>query len=154
MVTFSSKQAFGFDSFSRADRSYYSNVVWREHDPYLFRDQAHRAPYDRTGLNPEENELFDIAERRLPVPNIDKKIRSAISRTNVFKILGYIPVIGSGIGIARLRNGLKTPSEDFPNKRTHVIRAVFEMASCGWMLIVVDISLTIKRNKEAREEST
>ncbi len=142
MVVFSSKQAFGFDFSSRADTPYYYNFFLKKERPEF---APRCAPISRDGFTAEENAAADLLEGKPGIPHLDQKIKRAIIWANIFKILGYIPIIGTGVGIGRFFYVITRSSAEKPNKSAHILRAILEITSCGPLLIIVDIVLTIER---------
>jgi len=82
--------------------------------------------------------------------NTTPEISSGRMKRNIHRVLGYLPVIGTIVGIARIIIVSKIFSVDptFISKRTlsrskwHVVRGAIESLSCGALLIIPDIVVT------------
>ncbi|MCB1112890.1 MAG: hypothetical protein KDK72_09585 [Chlamydiia bacterium] len=83
----------------------------------------------------------------------EKEVRS---RGNLFKIAGYVPVIGTIIGIARIIQSIQMIKEENksgfgPNRyyvefaAGNISRGVIEATSLGCLLIIPDLILTVAR---------
>lgn len=64
---------------------------------------------------------------------------------NIGNILGWIPVIGTIVGIARLVFATQVLSPDSEFRKGQIGRAVFELVGLGFLLPLADIPITIGR---------
>jgi hypothetical protein len=76
----------------------------------------------------------------------DEQIIKAYTRTNRGKMIAYMPVIGTFIGIIRIVEAF-TNKEALPNKFSHMLRGSIEFFSLGFLLIIPDLILTNLRNR-------
>lgn len=62
--------------------------------------------------------------------------------SNLVKILGYIPALGTFIGIGRIAVAI---SENKNNKWAQIARGVMEIAGLGLILFAIDVVITFNR---------
>jgi len=110
-------------------------------------------PKDQTDIiNNIENEISqDLLDERLD-ERYDKAPKSAMKTNNVMKVLGYIPVIGTIIGLQHLTRSVKANKIHWPNKYQHIARASIESLSLGFLLIIPDLILTAYRASQVEKK--
>lgn len=88
--------------------------------------------------------------------NYDDPTNCNYSLVNNRKMLAYIPIIGSIIGVLRLYTILeKTQKFDVsraPNKHQWIVRSALEICSLGIMLFVADLLITAAREWVTRND--
>jgi hypothetical protein len=72
-------------------------------------------------------------------------VKSAYRVTNFVKFLGYIPLIGTFVGINRILAARKASRNEMPNKNDHILRGGIEAFSVGILLLIPDLILTLIR---------
>jgi hypothetical protein len=70
---------------------------------------------------------------------------------NIGKIIGYIPIIGTLSGIARLI-GVKMDREPLKAERVkHIIRGSIESLSLGFLLIIPDLIISLRHRRNQNQ---
>jgi hypothetical protein len=67
---------------------------------------------------------------------------TAWKASNVVKVLGYIPLIGTFLGLSRILEAALSTKEDLPNRYNHIARGCVELLSLGFLLVIPDLILT------------
>lgn len=68
--------------------------------------------------------------------------KGAWKTANIVKALGYIPLIGTLIGLSRISRAAKATKDELPNKFNHITRGCVELFSLGFLLSIPDLILT------------
>lgn len=78
---------------------------------------------------------------------------TSLDTYNISKKGGYIPILGTLVGLIRLIDVLdkKSLMSKVPNKFSHVIRGSIEFLSLGFLLIIPDFILTKYRDHKAKK---
>ena len=106
---------------------------------------------DRTSVDQIQNVIRNDCEQLKAAALLDAKKRKKY--TNITKILSYIPVVGSLIGIMRL-HGARTNAPLLKADRVkHIIRGSIEALSLGFLLIIPDLIVTLRHRKDQPEAS-
>lgn len=91
--------------------------------------------------------FYDLKE------NISSKEQDATYRNfrvnrNIIKIVGYIPIIGTIVGLFRiaLMQDTENKFHKLPNVKNHMIRGCIEVCSLGILLLIPDLIITAYRN--------
>ena len=71
--------------------------------------------------------------------------KTAWKVANVVKVLGYIPLIGSFIGLARILKARASSQDEMPNRYHHIARGSVEFLSLGILLLIPDLIMTSYR---------
>lgn len=78
--------------------------------------------------------------------NLENIQSSDIKINNLVNFLGYIPLVGILIGIIRFI--ITSVASDAGYKNAQRVRAGFEIAGCGSLLLIPDLIMTLYRNFE------
>ena len=68
--------------------------------------------------------------------------KTAWKTANVVKVLGYIPLVGSFIGLARILGSAFSTPDEVPNRYHHIARGCVELSSLGILLLIPDLFMT------------
>ena len=104
--------------------------------------------YQRKKLKPESLLRSDWEQLNAAALLEAQKISK---NSNKLKILSYIPLLGSFIGIWRLRR-TNAPTLK-ANRVKHIIRGSIEVLSLGFLLIIPDLIVTLRHRKDQPEVS-
>jgi len=70
---------------------------------------------------------------------------------NAGKIAGYIPLVGTLVGLFHMTNTLMTPKAQLPNKWQHIARDSIESLSLGFLLLIPDLIVTRYRASHVKK---
>lgn len=122
----SNPPAFGFETKScNAEERYWDNYIC-------------------TSKSPEERAVTKFVRS-------DLDPRKMYRDENLLKVAGYIPLIGTIVGIIRLvltNINSKLPEKGgkpLANKYKHITRGCIELTSCGFLLLIPDLIVTAHR---------
>lgn len=88
---------------------------------------------------------FGFETKMLRAKSTESKIENyRYPLENLFKILGYVPVIGTGIGIMRCVHS-RDADEKLHSKTNQTIRGIIEATSLGIVLLPFDLGVTAGR---------
>ncbi len=74
-----------------------------------------------------------------------------INMERISRIAGYIPIIGTIMGCARIWGVLvRSEHEKLPNQVNHIVRGVMEVCCLGILLALIDLVVTAYRECRAR----
>ena len=131
MVNFTSIPAFGFETASCNAEEFYN--------------ETNIKGFEYIG-KPEHMEMV--------YKNLSNAAKKAWKTSNVVKALGYIPLIGTLIGIDRISKAAKCNKDVLPNKFNHIARGCVELFSLGFLLLLPDIILTGYRSYHSAKTSS
>jgi hypothetical protein len=152
MVNFTSIPAFGFETATCNAIEYYKERSKKASQKVL--DFQKREMVRLNIPIPEFHEIFDITGYFEKVEEqYNNSAKSALKIANILKVVGYIPLIGTLLGIARILRAAKTTKDDLPNKFNHIARGCVELLSLGFLLLIPDLILTGYRAYHARNSN-
>lgn len=138
MINLTSAPAFGFETASCNAQEYYEDMYRNAYD-------SKRKQYAE--LSPGQD--FPLSDR--DVNNICRNSAKTASKVaNIVKVLGYIPLVGTLIGLSRISRASNASHEALPNKFNHTVRGCIELCSLGFLLLIPDLILTGYRAYQAR----
>ncbi|MBS4166813.1 hypothetical protein NEOC65_001910 [Neochlamydia sp. AcF65] len=111
-------------------------------------------------LNVQIAELHEISTFNNPDyqkakdESINNAAKGAWKTANVIKALGYIPLIGTLIGLCRIAKAAKATKDEWPNKYNHIVRGCVEFLSLGFLLLIPDLILTGYRAYDVRNRKS
>lgn len=144
MINLSCRPAFGFETSTCNAQGWYKDMSKKTAQKTINIINKFRAKQYLPQLEFRENLL---TEKRF---ENDAKLAWKIN--NITKAAGYIPGIGSLIGLIRIVSVATTISKkDMPNKYHHIARGFVEITSLGALLLVPDLILTSQRAKQAKK---
>jgi hypothetical protein len=84
----------------------------------------------------------------------EKVVSSMRKASNLQKVLGYLPLIGTIVGISRLRSVHQDKQRGTQNliKAHHLVRGSIELLSLGFLLLIPDLILTACRERRAAQQ--
>ncbi len=147
MVNLNSAPAFGFETSSCNAEGYYKNLFETAQKKAAEIQKANIAQLDFPDM-PNVADVYNDPEfKKIMDEQNTKAAKTAWKTANLMKRLGWIPLLGTLIGINRISRTVKATKQELPNKVNHIVRGIFELFSLGFLLLIPDLILTRFRAK-------
>lgn len=95
-------------------------------------------------------EKFDANSERLKAKTAHIEAKKIFKWDNFTKVAGYVPLVGSVMGIIRIAGTANTPSS-LINKKRHYARGCVELVSLGVLFVIPDLIVTGHRVYKAHK---
>ncbi|MBS4169910.1 hypothetical protein [Neochlamydia sp. AcF95] len=151
---FTSMPAFGFETFACNAEDCYKEMIKKVKQRTSDLQQRKMSQ-----LNVQIAELKEISSfndpdyQKVEDESINNAAKDAWKIANIIKALGYIPLIGTLIGLSRISMAAKTLKEELPTKYNHIGRGCVELLSLGFLLLIPDLVLTAYRAYDVRNRN-
>lgn len=151
MVNFTSAPAFGFETSTFNAEGYYKEISKKAAQKALDASKKSMAALNIPALQgmPDITEDAGFLEEQY-----NNAAKSARKTANTVKALGYIPLVGTLIGLSRISRAVNANREDLPNKFNHIARGCVELFSLGILLLIPDLILTGYRTCHTRNANS
>lgn len=151
IMYFTSVPAFGFETFACNAESCYKEIAQKTSQKTL---NLQMAKLNAVIPDLQETPYFDDPEhQKIRDESITNAAKGAWKTANIVKALGYIPLIGTLIGIDRISKAMKATKDELPNKYNHIVRGCVELLSLGFLLLIPDLILTGYRAYNVRNRN-
>ncbi|MFV0339412.1 MAG: hypothetical protein ACK5MA_02100 [Parachlamydiaceae bacterium] len=166
MVRLEGTPAFGLetknwnaDKFYKTDRSGTDEVIQQKAMDAL--QQIVKEPgSDKCSVN-VMGMTHEIDSEDLNLKNVtklaqtDAKVEASFFRKfmNKSKVLGYIPIIGTIMGILRLKDAAVDESNLHHDRVKHIVRGTVETLSLGFLLAIPDLIISFRHRHDQPEAS-
>jgi hypothetical protein len=148
MINFTSPPAFGFETSKYNSEGFYKEKYTRATQAATTRmtaalknmqeqfNEEDRANLSGLLADSTDETMKDIHEVRA---------KQTWKTNNYVKAAGYIPLIGTLIGLYHISLARSCSKAELPNKYNHMVRGCIELTSCGCVLLIADIFVSIYR---------
>jgi hypothetical protein len=156
MVSFTSIPAFGFET-ATCNATGFLQEMQKKDVPKVRDLQKEVLSQHMSNMQaiPGLENMPDLADEAMAgVEEFNQELgnstaKSAWKTHNIVKALGYIPLLGTLIGLGRISRSAKATQEELPNKFNHIVRGCIELCSLGFLLLIPDLILTSYRTCHA-----
>ena len=149
MVSFTSVPAFGFETATCNAEGCYKEMSKKVTQKVLDLQKREMAKLNIPELQGMPDITADPEYQKVMEEQYNNAAKGAWKTANIVKALGYIPLIGTLIGLSRISRAAKATQEELPNKFNHIARGCIELFSLGFLLLIPDLILTGYRARHA-----
>lgn len=146
MIKLNCAPAFGFETTFCNSEEWYKDLSKKQTKTIEENLQKNAAQLNIPEIQNSINDLTTSPEYQGLMGDIQNDAaRNAWKVANLVKVLGYIPLLGTLIGINRLARAVQADKNDLPNRCNHIVRGCVELLSLGALLLIPDLILTCYR---------